>query len=146
MISIGYPEPAFRRKEEEGKEYIFDTLRRKWLLLTPEEWVRQNFINYLVQVMAYPVSLIAQEKLIRLGEMNKRFDILVYDRTHQPWLMVECKAPEVPLTDNTLQQILRYNLSVPVAYLVITNGNTCYAWHRGTAGLVPLAELPVHGG
>lgn len=146
MISIGYPEPVFRRKEEAGKEYIFDALRKKWLLLTPEEWVRQNFINYLVQVMKYPVGLIAQEKMIRLGEMNKRFDILVYDHSHQPWLMVECKAPEITLSESTLRQIMRYTISIPVPYVVITNGDSCFGWKRSPEGFLAINNLPVHGG
>ena len=77
MLSINYPEPDFRIKKEEGKEFIFDALRRKWLLLTPEEWVRQNFIQYLIKIKKYPSSLIAIEKEIQLGELKKRFDILV---------------------------------------------------------------------
>ena len=75
MIIVNYPEPAFRIKQEEGKDYIFDTIRKRWLLLTPEEWVRQNFIQYLVQVKGYPLSLIAVEKELRLGELKKRFDL-----------------------------------------------------------------------
>ena len=92
MLMINYPEPSFRVKTEKGKECIFDPHRRKWLILTPEEWVRQNFIQYLIQVMNYPASLIALEKEIWLGEMKKRFDILVYNKDHQPWMIVECKA------------------------------------------------------
>ena len=78
MLVINYPEPNFRIKTEDGKEYIFDSFRKKWLLLTPEEWVRQNFVQYLTQVMHYPASLVALEKEIWLGELKKRFDILVY--------------------------------------------------------------------
>lgn len=141
MIIVSYPEPAFRIKQEEGKDYIFDTIRKRWLLLTPEEWVRQNFIQYLVQVKGYPLSLIAVEKELRLGELKKRFDILVYDNDHQPWLMVECKAPEIKLTESVLQQALRYNISVPVKYIVITNGNETMGWEKGQS-LELLNEIP----
>lgn len=141
MIIVHYPEPAFRIKQEEGKDYIFDAIRKRWLLLTPEEWVRQNFIQYLVQVKSYPLSLIAVEKELRLGELKKRFDILVYDNEHQPWLMVECKAPEIKLTESVLQQALRYNISVPVKYIVITNGNETMGWEKGES-LELLNEIP----
>src|SRR6476646_3094504 len=121
MLPIHYPSPAFRVKKEDGHEFIFDALRKKWLLLTPEEWVRQNFIQYLLQVMKYPSALIAIEKEIMLGEMKKRFDLLIYDNEHQPWMLIECKSMDISLTEDTLQQVLRYNIPVPVPYLVITN-------------------------
>src|SRR5258708_4981170 len=122
MIRIDYPSHPYRIKTEDGKELIFDELRRQWLRLTPEEWVRQNFLQYLQQVKKYPVALIAVEKEIKLGELKKRFDILVYNAQHQPWLMVECKAMEVSLDDTVLAQVLRYNIAIPVQYMVITNG------------------------
>jgi predicted type IV restriction endonuclease len=142
MVVINYPEPDFRIKKENGKEYIFDTLRKKWLLLTPEEWVRQNFVQYLIKTKSYPSSLIALEKEIQLGELKKRFDILVYDNNHQPWMMIECKAGEVKLDEDVLQQVLRYNISVPVKYIIITNGGFTYGWERGEKGLKILEELP----
>ncbi len=142
MVAIQYPPPDFRIKQQEGKEYIFDAQRKKWLTLTPEEWVRQNFIQYLLQVKKYPASLIAIEKEIRLGELKKRFDILIYDKEHKPWMMVECKAMEVPLTNDVLEQVLRYNVSIPVPYLLITNGSYCYAAVRKNEKLEPLEEIP----
>ncbi len=141
MISIRYPEPAFRIKSEGGKDYIFDSFRKKWLVLTPEEWVRQNFLQYLVQELKYPESLIAVEKEFRFGEMNRRFDILVYTKDHQPWMMVECKAPEIVLDQTVLEQVLRYNISIPVEYLVITNGSYGYAWQKEKV-LLPIDSLP----
>lgn len=143
MISIRYPEPAFRIKSEGGKDFIFDSFRKKWLVLTPEEWVRQNFLQYLVQELKYPESLIAVEKEFRFGEMNRRFDILVYTKNHQPWLMVECKAPEILLDQSVLEQVLRYNISIPVAYLVITNGSTGFAWQKGN-DLLPVDVMPAY--
>ena len=142
MVVINYPEPDFRIKKEGGKEFIFDALRKKWLLLTPEEWVRQNFVQYLIQSKNYPSSLIALEKEIRLGELKKRFDILVYDNNHQPWMMIECKAVEIKLDDEVLQQVLRYNISVPVKYIVITNGSFTYAWQKEKNGLPSIYEIP----
>ena len=142
MIVINYPEPSFAIKEEKGKEIIFDVLRKKWVALTPEEWVRQNIIQVLVQVNNYPSSLIAVEKEIQLGELKKRFDILVYNKQHQPWLMVECKASSVELNEDVLNQVLRYNISVPVSYLLITNGNYTYGWHKKGIELVALDSMP----
>ena len=109
---------------------MFDAIRKVWLLLTEEEWVRQNFVAYLVKELQYPETLIALEKEIVLNGLRKRFDILVYDKTHQPWMLVECKAPEVLLSEDVLQQALRYNITVPVNYLVITNGNSTVAWEK----------------
>ncbi|MEI6946621.1 type I restriction enzyme HsdR N-terminal domain-containing protein [Paraflavisolibacter sp. H34] len=142
MIAINYPEPAFDIRREGEKPYIFDTLRRTWLLLTEEEWVRQNFIRYLVEVLRYPAALIAVEKEIVLNGLKKRFDLLVFDRNHRPWMLVECKAPHVVLNEAVLQQVLRYHISVPVPYLVITNGNTTYGWRKVESALQQLQVLP----
>ncbi|HEU0063405.1 MAG TPA: type I restriction enzyme HsdR N-terminal domain-containing protein, partial [Flavisolibacter sp.] len=93
---VNYPEPDFRMKKEGDNTFIFDNIRKIWLLLTEEEWVRQNFIQYMTQVLKYPVAYIAVEKELILNEMKKRFDILVYDREFHPWMLVECKARQVP--------------------------------------------------
>ena len=142
MVAIQYPEPAFRTRKEGGKLFIFDPLRKKWLLLSPEEWVRMNFVQYLVEVKKYPATLIAIEKVLQLGELKKRFDILVYDKEHRPWMMVECKAPGIPLGFDVLYQLLHYNISIPVPYLVITNGEQCYAGFRTDGELQPITALP----
>lgn len=142
MVIIKFPEPDFRIKDENGKEFIFDLLRKKWLLLTPEEWVRQNFIQYLIKTKKYPSALIAVEKEIQLGEMKKRFDVLVYDKNHKPLMMIECKAAEIKLDEKVLEQALRYNISVPVKYIVITNGKATYAWEKENGHLQLLYEIP----
>ena len=142
MISINYPEPTFRIKEEDEETFIFDTVRRRWLVLTDEEWVRQNFIGYLIRVMKYPASLIAIEKEIYLGELKKRFDILVYNTNHQPWMLVECKSPEIRMDMPVLEQVLRYGISVPADFLVITNGNTTYGWTKSVNNLLSIEKLP----
>ena len=111
---VQYPEPQFRIKVENGKRFIFDKIRKIWLFLTEEEWVRQNFLNYLISTLKYPSGLIALEKEIMLNDLKKRFDILVYNSSHKPWLMVECKASSIKLSEDVLQQLLRYNISVPV--------------------------------
>jgi len=142
MLVINYPEPSFRIKTENEKKHIFDSFRKKWLLLTPEEWVRQNFAQYLIQVMKYPASLIALEKEIWLGELKKRFDILVYNSNHKPWMIVECKGTDIKLSNETLRQALRYNISVPSEFLVITNGHYSFGWQKKAGGLVEMKELP----
>ena len=143
MIKVNYPEPVFRFKEENGKEMIFDFIRRQWLLLNEEEWVRQNFIQFLVQELKYPSELIAVEKEIQLGDLKKRFDILVYDRDHRPWMLVECKAGEIVLDEKVLLQVLRYNISMPANFLVITNGQFTYAWEKINGELKEIPQMPV---
>ena len=143
MIKVNYPEPVFRFKEENGKEMIFDFIRKQWLLLNEEEWVRQNFIQFLVQELKYPSELIAVEKEIQLGELKKRFDILVYDSDHKPWMLVECKANDILLNEKVLHQVLRYNISMPANFLVITNGQFTYAWEKINGELKEIPQMPV---
>lgn len=142
MLTINYPDPDFQIRKKGERNEIFDPYRRRWVNLSPEEWVRQNFIRYLVQVRNYPSSLIAIEKEMMLGELKKRFDILVYDNNHQPWMMIECKAASITLDDAVLEQVLRYNISMPVKHLIVTNGNQAYGWERTEKGLELLIELP----
>ena len=106
--------------------------------------MRQNFVQYLLMEMQYPSSLIALERQIALGELTKRFDILVYDRNYNPWMMVECKSMNIPLNSKVLDQVLRYNISIPVRFLVITNGHACYGFDRSPGKLEELTRLPVY--
>jgi hypothetical protein len=145
MIKIDYPVHEFRMKKENNREMIFDESRKTWLKLTPEEWVRQNFIRYLIYSKKYPSSLVSLEKKIMVGEMVRRFDILVFSRQHQPWMMVECKSTSVKLSEDVLAQVLRYNIAMPVEYLVITNGNSCMAFKKDNMQLLPLEEIPEFG-
>jgi predicted type IV restriction endonuclease len=142
MINILFPEPDFRIKEEAGKHFIFDSIRNKWLLLTEEEWVRQNMVNYLVRTAQYPKTFIALEKEIHLNEVKKRFDMLIYDAAHIPWMLVECKAPEIALSEQVLQQALNYHIAVPVRYIVITNGKSTIGWEKEGVKLRLLQQLP----
>ena len=140
---MNYPEPVFRFKEENGKELIFDFIRKQWTVLNEEEWVRQNFVQFLVQEMKYPLELIAVEKEIQLGELKKRFDILVYDRNHKPWMLIECKTTDIKLNEEVLLQVLRYNISIPAIFLVITNGHFTYAWEKAGGELTELVQMPM---
>ncbi len=141
-MRVTFPPPDFNIKKEGEKRFIFDRIRKAWLQLTEEEWVRQNFVAYLVKTLNYSVSLIALEKEITLNELTKRFDVLVYDKAHQPWMLVECKAPQVALSEDVLQQVLRYNVSVPVKYIVITNGAATIGWEKTGEGLTLLVDMP----
>src|SRR5258708_13303010 len=118
MIKIYYPPYPFKiREPERKKEEIWDELRKQWVRLTPEEWVRQNFIQYLLQVKNYPASYMAVERRMKLGELNKRFDLLVFDKAAQPWMLVECKAMNERLDSPVLSQVLPYNYTTPTQYL-----------------------------
>ena len=143
MIKIYYPSHPFKiREPEKKKEEIWDELRKQWVRLTPEEWVRQNFIQYLLQVKNYPASYIAVERRMKLGQLNKRFDLMIFDNGAQPWMLVECKALEEKLDSRVLWQVLRYNLATPVKYIVITNGGQCHAFVRGLTDFEDIAALP----
>jgi hypothetical protein len=142
MIAVNFPKPAFRFKKENGTEFIFDAIRKQWLVLTDEEWIRQNFIQYLVQSLHYPAAFIAVEKEIMLGELKKRFDILIYDQQHKPWMMIECKGTAIELDESVLQQVLRYNISVPVSFLLITNGHYTLGWEKIGIELKLIQQIP----
>ncbi|RPE09776.1 type I restriction enzyme HsdR N-terminal domain-containing protein [Chitinophaga lutea] len=135
MISISFPPPDFRIMTQQGQDMIFDPFRKKYVVLTPEEWVRQNFLNYLVKSRDYPGALMSIEKEMHLGELRKRCDIVVYSREAEPWMIVECKEMGVPLKQPVLEQIVRYHMALPAPWLVITNGvNTWCCRLDGAAG------------
>jgi hypothetical protein len=142
MIKINYPTYQPKIKKEKDKEFIFDEVRKRWIMLTPEEWVRQNFLQYLIKVKKYPAALIAIEKEIKLGDLKKRFDIVVYDSNSKPWMIIECKEMTVDLSKQVLDQVLRYNITMQVPYLVITNGSYCMAFQCINNQLKDLVELP----
>ena len=142
MIQVVFPSPQFKIESRQGRDFIFDTIRKQWIVLTEEEWVRQNFIRYLVQEMKYPETLIAVEKEMQLGELKKRFDILVYNKDHQPWMLVECKAGDVALDDKVFQQVLRYHISIPCTFLLITNGQYTFGWEKMGGDLKELLVMP----
>ncbi len=122
MRSLNLPTYSFKIKSEQGQDLIFDPFRRKFLRLTPEEWVRQNIAAYLVNEKDFPSSVIVMEKSLSYNKMAKRCDILIYNRSGQPVLMVECKAPEVSLRPEVFDQIAVYNMVFKVQYLLVTNG------------------------
>lgn len=121
--------PPFETKLRQGKKgyEIFDEIRRKFVRLTPEEWVRQHFINLFVNHLGYPRTLIVVEGELRYHQLKKRFDILAYDPSGNPRLIVECKAPEIPVNQKVFDQIAMYNVTLQVDYLVVTNGLVHYS-------------------
>ena len=142
MVSLQFPTPEFEIERRGGKPYIFDSIRKAWLLLTPEEWVRQNMVAYLVKTLRYPKQLVAVEREILVNNLKKRFDILVYDSNHQPWMLIECKEEKIQLSEDVLQQLLRYHIAVPVSWLVITTGVETLVWKRENASLVLTESFP----
>lgn len=120
--SLIYPTFNIRVKHENSKPYVFDEIRKKWVLLNPEEWVRQHLLQYLLHQKNVPASLISVEKEINLNNTRKRYDAVVYSKNMNPVLLIECKAPDVEITPTTLEQTLRYNLILNVKFLLITNG------------------------
>lgn len=123
MQNLNLPTYPFRIKKIGDKKYtIFDELRKKELILTPEEWVRQHFIQFLVRQKEYPKSLIAIEREIKVNQLKKRFDILIFTNKGEHDIIVECKAPNIKITQEVFDQIARYNLKLNANYLVVTNG------------------------
>ena len=142
MIKIEFPKEQIKIRQQGGINEIFDAIRKKWLVLTPEEWVRQNFLQYLLITKKYPASLIAVEKEIKLGELKKRCDIVVYNRQSQPWMIIECKEMNVNLSEKTMKQILRYHISLPAKYLVITNGSYCFGFEKKEGQFIETNHFP----
>lgn len=165
MISINYPPYPFKiRKNESGpikgngggesaqakdqekdqeKDQIFDPLRKKWVALTPEEWVRQNILQHLIQVCNYPTSLIAIEKSIQLGELTKRFDILIYKNV-KPWMIIECKEANVAINDKTIAQLYQYQQVLEAQFLFASNGHETVGAEIKTGKLHALQNFPVY--
>ncbi len=123
MIRLNLPEYQFKiQRKDDAKLYIYDELRKKNVVLTPEEWVRQNFIQYMNLEKGIPLSMMVIEKEIELNSLKKRIDLLIYDKNRLPFLIVECKAPHIKINQDTFDQAARYNLTVNAPFLVITNG------------------------
>jgi hypothetical protein len=126
MQKLNLPEYSFRIKTVEGKGLIFDTLRKKYVRLTPEEWVRQNFVRFLLNEKGYSSLLIAIETAVNVNGNPQRADLIVYNRKGTPVLVAEFKAPEVKITQQTFDQIARYNMQLKVDFLIVSNGLNHY--------------------
>ncbi|UUV21152.1 type I restriction enzyme HsdR N-terminal domain-containing protein [Paenimyroides aestuarii] len=126
MRDLNFPKFEFRFKINENKRFIFDEIRKKYVLLTPEEWVRQHVVRFLIDVKNYPKSYINVEKVVKINNMNKRYDVVVFAPNGSIFLLVECKEPNVKINQTVFDQIARYNLSLNAAFLMVTNGLNHY--------------------
>ncbi|HIP49147.1 MAG TPA: type I restriction enzyme HsdR N-terminal domain-containing protein [Lutibacter sp.] len=122
MLALNFPTYNFKIKSIENKSYIWDEIRKKHIFITSEEWVRQHAIQFLIQEKKYPAMWMSIEKQFTINGQHKRADIVVYDKSLHPYIIVECKRPEIKITQETFDQIARYNLSLDAKYLMLTNG------------------------
>ena len=141
MQALIYPTYPFKIQSVAGKDQLFDPFRKTWIVLTPEEWVRQHILQYLVQVCNYPSAMIAVEKTIQLGELKKRFDIVVF-KQDKPWMIIECKEARVDISDKTVHQILQYQQVLVAEYLIVSNGHETYGAKIESGKLQALQNFP----
>jgi hypothetical protein len=123
---LNFPSYTFRLKNSENNIHIFDVIRKKFVLLQPEEWVRQHCIHFLTNEKKYPISLINVEKVVHINGLNKRYDVVVYNPDGSIHLIIECKAPKVKISQSAFDQIARYNLALKASFLMVTNGLNHY--------------------
>lgn len=145
MQVLNLPEYSFKIKQDGKRVQIFDPFRKKYLVLSPEEWVRQHLLQFLVQDRRFPASRISIETGLKYNQLTKRADILVHDAYGKPHLLVECKAPAVKITQDAFDQIARYNMVFKVKYLVVSNGihHFCCEMDYKTNTYTYLKEIPV---
>ena len=143
-MDLNLPRYTFRTKENLGKTLIFDGFRRRWVALTPEEWVRQNFVRYLIEEKHFPASLIAIERSLRMNQRDFRTDIVLFSKSGSPLVVVECKAPGIKISQQVFDQIARYNLDLRVSYLIVTNGmaHYCCRFDQSQLSYTFLPEIP----
>ena len=122
MQSLNFPVYDFRFKNSENKVHIFDTIRKKFVVLQPEEWVRQNVVQFLIHEKKYPKSLINVEKQLTVNTLKKRYDIVIFDSLGNITLLVECKSPKITVNQETFDQIAKYNMQLKAEFLMVTNG------------------------
>ena len=122
MQSLNFPVYDFRFKNSENKVHIFDTIRKKFVVLQPEEWVRQNVVQFLIHQKKYPKSLINVEKQLTVNTLKKRYDIVIFDSLGNITLLVECKSPKITVNQETFDQIAKYNMQLKAEFLMVTNG------------------------
>lgn len=141
-LPLKYPKFELRLKHIKDRAYIFDSVRKKWVVLSPEEWVRQHLINYLTIHKKTPLSLISVEKEIKLNQTKKRYDVVIYNKALRPVVLIECKAPTVIIDNTTIEQALRYNLILSVNYLMLSNGVNDIILYIKDNKVTQLDELP----
>jgi len=144
MQSLNLPTYAFRiTQNENGEKYIYDIIRKKPIMLTPEEWVRQHMIHYLHNDLGYPKGLLKVESGVVYNTRLKRSDIVVYTNESKPFILVECKAPSVKISQSTLEQVAMYNKTLNASVIILSNGLTHYTFKLDKKGeLLNLDEIP----
>jgi hypothetical protein len=142
MISIQTTGLSLKIREHRGYDEIFDPIRKRWVALTPEEWVRQSLLGFMVQQLKYPASLIAVERGVKVGELCRRFDAMVFNRNGQPWMLIECKAPDEPILDNAVAQLLAYQSVLAAKYILLSNGKQLRCWEIIGTSVMELHALP----
>lgn len=140
-MTLTFPEYKPQIKTVDQKPQIWCLVRKKWVAFTKEEWVRQNWLNYLIHVQQYPAALMSVEKEIHLGELKKRVDILVY-KNSAPWILIECKEQDIPLSEHTIQQILAYQTVLQTGILIVSNGNDTRAFEITGTHIQQITQLP----
>ena len=143
MIKLNLPEFEYKVKKADGKVLIFDIIRRKYVVLTPEEWVRQSMIHFLIHDRNYPRSLIKVESGLKYNDLARRSDILIYDREVNPFMLVECKTFQYPMSDKAAEQLARYNHTIKAPYIVLTNGLKHFCYQVVKDQVTPIGDLPV---
>lgn len=143
MQQLNLPTGAFKFKKDQTRYKIYDVIRRKYVVLTPEEWVRQHILHYLIRDKHYPAGLTAVEHLVVINQLRQRADVVIYDRQRKPLLIVECKAPSVSITAGVFEQALRYNMVLGVRIVVVSNGIVHMAARLDdSGGYVLLSQIP----
>ena len=144
MLKLNLPEYEVNLKKSEGKVWIFDGIRKKYMVLTPEEWVRQHLINYFIHHLKYPKSLVSVERGLQYNQLQKRSDITVFDRSGKAWMIVECKSPDVDLDQKSVLQVAVYNSDVQAKYVTVSNGlkHICYETKSDVKEIELLRDFP----
>ncbi|MCU0419989.1 MAG: type I restriction enzyme HsdR N-terminal domain-containing protein [Cyclobacteriaceae bacterium] len=143
MYALNLPKIQATYKKEGGKVYIFDIIRKKHIVLTPEEWVRQHMVHYLIEHQKYPKSLFRIEGSLTFNKLQKRSDIVIYDRDARPWMLIECKSPAIKLTQKAFNQVAVYNMTIGARYVAVTNGMAHFCFDAATGEPVLLEAFPV---
>lgn len=144
MVKLDLPGFDYQISKAEGKIWIFDIIRKKRVVLTPEEWVRQHIVHFFIDQLKYPKSLIKIESGLTYNQLQKRSDVVVYDREAKPWLLMECKAPDLKLNQNTIMQAAVYNNDLKAKYIAVSNGlqHVCYEVKENVSEIELLKSFP----
>ena len=142
MEELNFPSFEFLYRNTSGKKEIFDSIRKKYLILSPEEWVRQHTVRYFLEHLSFPKNLCKLEGGLKINALQKRTDILFYDRKGCPFMLIECKSPKIKLTEKVFQQAAVYNLELKAPYIFITNGKEHFVFQNHETGYLRLNQIP----